>query len=231
MPTSSLPPIMAEVDPDTVEFWRLWSVKWHRRINCLTGSRRRTRRRRRKVRASQVLAAWLRLFMPAVDPEHVMPDWWIALSDDQKRASPAPAPILQPRRVSPASERGPGVSMDDAGIYFKLPDGTIFRDQASARQRLWRDQRRYPGVAQALSMLPARLGVDEHRVRGRTPERVVDALVSFGLVHAGLSQVDAARYVLDWTNQSNRSPKKYAEQSRLIWQELRLPPVKVLVNE
>lgn len=178
-----------------------------------------------------MLTAWMRMFMPAVDPEYVLPDAWLALTPEQQRAAPYPEVVRRPRRVAPASEREPGFSLDDVGPYWKLDDGTVFRDRASAADRSWREEQRWQGVRQILDMLPARRGKDERIVRGRTPERVLDALVSYGLVHGGMSQVDAARHVLEWTNQSSRSPKKYAEQSRIIWLDVRLPPVKVPVSE
>ena len=162
------------------------------------------------------------MFMPAVDPEYVLPDEWLALTPDEQHAAPYPEVIRRPKRVAPASEREPGFSLDDVGPYWKLQDGTVYRDRTSAADRL-SEERRRPGVRQLLDMLPARTGKDQRLVRARTAERVLDALVSYGLVHAGMTQVDAASHVLDWTTHSTRSPKRYAEQSRLIWQELRLP--------
>lgn len=169
--------------------------------------------------------------MPAVDPDYMMPDSWLALSMEERRAAPPPAPTLRPKKVSPASEREPGFSLDDVGPYFKLADGTVFRDRAAARDRLWREERRYPGVRQVISMLPARTGRADRVVRGRTAERVLDALVSFSLVRAGMTNVGAARLVLAWSNSSGYSPKSFAEHSRAIWTELHLPPVKPAVSE
>ena len=171
------------------------------------------------------------MFMPAVDPEYVMPEWWLALSADEKRASQPPVPILRPKTVAPASERGPGFSLDDVGPYFKLPDGTVFRDRAAARDRLWREERRYSGFRQIIAALPARTGRGDRVVRGRTPDRVLDALVSFGLVHAGMTRIGAAELVLSWRNEWDQSAKKYADESTKIWRELRLPPVRPPVSE
>lgn len=169
--------------------------------------------------------------MPAVDPDYVMPDSWLALSAEEKRASQPPTPILRPKAVAPASERGPGFSLDDVGPYFKLPDGTVFRDRAAARDRLWRDEPRYRGVRQIIAALPARTGRDDQVVRGRTAGRVLDALVSYSLVHAGMTRIAAAELVLTWADRWDRSAKKYADDSTRIWKELRLPPLKARVSE
>ena len=98
------------------------------------------------------------MFMPAVDPEYVLPDEWLALTPDEQHAAPYPEVIRRPKRVAPASEREPGFSLDDVGPYWKLQDGTVYRDRASAADRLWREERRQPGVRQLLDMLPARTG-------------------------------------------------------------------------
>jgi hypothetical protein len=166
------------------------------------------------------------MFMPAMDPAYVVPEAWLALTPEEKRTTPRPTLRFQPRRVRPASERGPGWSMDDVGPYLKLPDGTVFRDRASAAHRLWRQVKTAPDAMGVLELLPRRVGKGSRPVRARTPERMLDALVAYGLVHAGLTRVAAATTVLGWAD-SHRDPKKVADENTRIWRELlpRRPPV------
>lgn len=221
---------MREIDQQAVDFWATWWAKWHRRIECLStnaGQRRAAGRRpRRTVRASDVWSAWLRMFMPAMEPAYVVPEEWLALSPEEKRTAPRPALRFQPRRVRPASEAGPGWSMDDVGPYLKLPDGTVFRDRASAAHRLWRQARVNPGVREVIELLPRRAGEGTRPVRARTPERMLEALVAYGLVEAGMTRVAAATTVLGWA-ESLRDPKRVADENTRIWRELlpRRPPV------
>ncbi len=220
---------MRALDKGARSFWYGWWKKWHRRIRCLSAATPRslatTRHKRRTVRAIDVSAAWKRVFMPAVDPEYVMPDWWQALPREEKRITRPPGLILRPRRVRPASESPSGFSLDDVGRFLKLPDGTVYRDRRPAAHRLWRVIELAPAYRQVIEMLPGRTGRDGRLVRGRTPGPVLDALVCFGLVHAGMTQVAAAQTVLAWAKQSDRDPKKLADENRIIWRELRLPAV------
>jgi len=218
---------MADVDVDAVAFWEAWWKKWHRRIRCLAdGTSRfsgRGQRRRRTVRAVDVTTAWIRLVLPAADPDYVMPDWWLALTVEEKRTAARPQPELRPRRARPASEASPGFSFDDAGPYFKLADGSVLRERRTAARRLGRRMDQLPALRRVIGWLPGRSGREGRLVKGRTPDRVLDAVVCFGLVRAGLSQAAAAKAVLAWAGQPERDPKKLADKNRLIWRELRLP--------
>jgi hypothetical protein len=217
---------VADVDEDVVVFWERWWLKWHRRIRCIVGGTSRPpgrRRRHRTIRAADVSTAWTRVFMPAFDPEYVMPEWWLELTAEEKRTATArPQPELRPRRARPASEAAPGFSFDDVGAYFKLADGSVFRDRRTAAHRLWRRMDRVPDLRRVIGWLPGRSGREGRLVRGRTPDRVLDALVCYGLVHAGMSQAAAAETVLRWAGTPGRSPEKLADRNRLIWRELRL---------
>ena len=133
--------------------------------------------------------------------------------------------MLRARKVRPASERPPGASLDDVGPYLKLPDGTVLRDRRTAAHRLWRRLDRHAELQAIVDWLPGRVGRERRHVRGRTPDRVLDALVCFGLVHAGTSQVGAARIVAGWGAAPERDPKKMARGNRAIWSEMNLPPV------
>ena len=221
---------MREIDQPAVDFWATWWTKWQRRIACLSTTDRQRRavgrRPRRVIRSTDVWSAWLRMFMPAMDPAYVMPEEWLALSPEEQRTAPRPTLRFQPRRVSPASERGPGWSMDDVGPYLKLPDGTVFRDRASAARRLWRQARVAPAYRAVIDFLPKRAGQGGRPVRARTAERMLDALVAFGLVRAGMTRVAAATAVLAWANTEGRNSKKVADENSRIWQELHLPAVR-----
>jgi hypothetical protein len=218
---------VAAVDKDVVDFWESWWTKWHRRIRCISTAavrpRRSRRRGRRTIRAIDVSSAWIRLVMPAVDPDYVMPDWWLALTVEEKRTVPHPQPVLRPRRVRPASERSPGFSLDDIGPYLKLPDGSVYRDRRTAAHRLWRRLDRVPDLRRIIGWLPGRSGREGQLVKGRTPTRILDALVCYGLVRAGMSQAAAAGLVLDWAGPADKNAKKMADENRAIWRELRLP--------
>jgi hypothetical protein len=214
---------MRRVDDEAVTFWRDWWTVWHREIG--RSKRPSAGARRRPVRAIDVYVAWVRIVMPALDPEYVAPDWWLALSDEAKRAMPRPPLILRGRPVAPASERRPGFSLDDVGPYLKLPDGTVCRDRKVAAHRLWRVADRNTACRQVIDMLPARKGQSGQVVKGRTARRVLDALACLGLVQAGMTQIDAADSVLAWAKHSGRDPKRFADDNRSIWRELRLPLV------
>jgi hypothetical protein len=216
-------------DPDALTDWRRWWKKWDRRIQCLAGSAlragRRGSRRRRVVRATDVTTAWLRSFWPAADPVYVMPEWSSALSPADRGSAPRPTPVLRPRKARPASERRPGASLDDVGPYFKLRDGTVYRDRRTAAHRLWRRLEGNVELQAIVDWLPGRVGSDGRHVRGRTPDRVLDALVCYGLVQAGMSQIGAARVVAGWSMGAERDAKKLASANRAIWEEMHLPRV------
>ena len=212
-------------DGDVLSFWQAWFMKWRGRISLLAIAPQRAtprRRQHRAVRPNDVFTAWVRLFMPATEAEYVMPDWWPGLSAEEKRRLPRPELTVRHRRVRPASEAKPGFSMDDVGRYLKLPDGTVLRDRRSAAHRLWRQPRYAPDLVDALYR---RTGGGGRPVKGRTAERVLEALVCRSLIAAGMTQVGAAGTVLGWSDQPHRDPKKLAEENRIIWRELRVPPV------
>lgn len=213
-------------DADVLPFWHGWFVKWCRRISLLATASHgatRGRHRHRDVRPIDVFAAWVRLFMPAMEAEYGMADWWLGLSAEEKRRLPRPKMTVRHRRVRPASEARPGFSVDDVGRYLKLPDGTVFRDRRSAAHRLWRQPRYAPDLVDALYR---RTGGDGRPVKGRTAERVLEAVVCRSLIAAGLTQVDAAKTVLEWSDQPLRDPKGLADENRIIWRELHVPSVR-----
>lgn len=213
-------------DGNVLLFWQGWFMKWRRRISCMvppTPPRATPRRHRHKeMRPIDVFAAWVRLFMPATEAEYVVPDWWLALSAEEKRRLPRPKLTVRLRRVRPASEAAPGFSMDDVGRYLKLADGTILRDRRSAAHRLWRQ----PGLApNFVDPLFRRMGRGGRPVKGRTSERVLEAVVCRSLVAAGMTQIGAATAVLAWSGKPEKDPKKLADENRTIWRELHVPPV------
>jgi hypothetical protein len=214
---------MRRIDREAISFWRAWWIDRHREIRRPTKPA--TGARGRSIRATDIYEAWVRIVMPALDPEHVAPDWWLALGDEEKRAIPRPPLILRGRPVAPASERPPGFSLDDVGPYLKIRDGTVLRDRRVAAHRLWRVAGRSAAWRQVVDMLPARTGRTGQVVKGRSAARVLDALVCFGLVQAGMTQKDAAESVLAWAHHSDRDPKGFADDNRTIWRELHLPAV------
>lgn len=212
-------------DAELVSFWHGWFENWRRRISCLSITSQRAvprRRQHREVRSIDVFTAWVRLFMPAMEAEHVVPASWLGLSAEEKRRLPRPELTVRHRRVRPASEARPGFSMDDVGLYLKLPDGAVFRDRRSAAHRLWRQPRYAPDLVDALYR---RTGGDGRPVKGRTAERVLEALVCRSLIAAGITQVGAAIAVHGWSDQPDRDPKRLADENRIIWRELHVPSV------
>jgi hypothetical protein len=212
---------MRAVDENAVTICRDWWQDWHLRIE----GRSTPPHEHRAVQAIDVWTAWTREFRPAYDPIYVMPDWWLALTDEEKRTAPRPQLIMVPRQARPADEMSPGFSMDDVGPFLKVPDGSIYRARKGAAHRLWRQAQRSPALRELLDHLQQRTGRDGRPIRGRTPGPVLNALVCFSLVHGGMTQVAAARTVLMWAKLPEGDPKKLADENRIIWRELRLPPV------
>jgi hypothetical protein len=73
---------MTEQVQDPVTFWEDWYRHWWE----MTGGGP----ARPMARAIEVIEAWTRLAMPAMEPDYAMPDWWLALSPAEKRAGPRP---------------------------------------------------------------------------------------------------------------------------------------------
>jgi hypothetical protein len=229
-----------------IAFWRTWYLKWRCRIELSerVGAARKRRARGRSpvepgaqlhfraghhprvIRAIDVVIAWKRLFMPAVELEYVMPRWWLELTNEEKRRPELRTqPVPRARRVRSARLAKPGFSIDDAGPYLKLDDGAILRDRKSAAQRLWR-YARSEAFRPIMEALPLRVGKDgSHAIRGRDPDRVLCALVCYGLVATGLTRVAAAERIFDWSGQATGEggARKFADRNRQIWRELRLP--------
>lgn len=212
--------------PRDDRFWRGWHAKWSRRIECLNAAGHDRRGgSARVVRSHQIERAWALLEIPSHDIVYQPPGWWLSLSPEERRQRPRPPIVPVPVRAALAHRQNPGFSLDAIGPYLKLDDGSVIRDRRTAARRLWRERLRNPDLAAWIDWLSRRKDSTGDTVRGRTPERVLDALVARSLVELGLSQIDAARRVIEWGERQVRSEKRYAEQNRAIWRELGIPPV------
>jgi hypothetical protein len=59
-------------------------------------------------------------------------------------------------------------------------------------------------------------------VKGRTAERVLEALICRSLVELGSTQLEAADTVIAWSGH-DRDVERHAEVNRAIWREARIP--------
>jgi hypothetical protein len=162
--------------------------------------------------------------MPVKEAHYSMPPSWLALSPDEKRTLPRPPMDIEYRLVRRARDAPTGFSMDEVGPYYKHIDGTIFRDRRLASNRLWRETRRNPALAEVVSWLPKRTGRDDRVVKGRTAKRVLEAVVCRSLTNLGISQLDASVIVIGWSDRDHRDAQNHADENRVIWRELQVPP-------
>ena len=162
--------------------------------------------------------------MPAKEAHYVMPASWLALTPEEKRTLPRPALEVEYRLVRSARDARAGFSLDEVGPFFKLDDGTIFRDRQRAASRLWREIPSNPGLAEVVNWLPKRTGRDDRVIKGRTTQRVLEALVCRSLTSFGVSRIDASETVISWSERDKRDAKNHADENRVIWRELRIPP-------
>lgn len=162
--------------------------------------------------------------MPVMEEHWVPSAEWLAMTPAERRRLPRPELIVEYRPVRRAPDAPTGFSMDEVGPYYKHTDGTIFRDRRRAASRLWRETRTNPALAQVVGWLPRRIGRDERVVRGRTAERVLEALVCRSLTNLGSTPTDASEKVIGWSVRDDRDERHHAEENRRIWRELRIPP-------
>jgi hypothetical protein len=213
---------MPSAVPLDAAYWREWFEAWRTRIDDPTLARP-APGARSPIRASDVLEDWISIEWPAMEAHYVMPAWWLAMPLEERRRMRAPKPEIEYRRAPSAESMKAGYSLDTTGPFVKLEDGSIFRDQRAARRRLARVMKRFPEVARVVGWLPRRSS-QGRTIKGRTAERVLEALVCRSLVGLGRSQLAASTEVIRWSGFA-RDPRKHADVNREIWREARLPPV------
>jgi hypothetical protein len=214
------------------EYWHRWHAKWLCRLRALaSASTRPGRRRRRQVTSTDIRRSWILLELPAYEAIYQPAAWWLAMSPAERAANTRPAVERVLVRAPMAGTMDVGYSLDAVGAFFKAPDGTVFRDRSSAARRLWRERKLNARLDEVVNGLRKSTGTDQRLVRGRSTQRVLDALVARSLVGLGMTQKGAAQTVLTWHKDPTRDPvalaDREAELNRRIWRELDIPAVSV----